>query len=316
MNCRLFGAATCAILFAGEGLGYAQAEDQAAARALFDEGRKLASAGAYPAACPKFEAALKLYASAGALLNLGDCYEKIGRTASAWTTFGQALSLATRMGRADFANEAQLRQTEVETSLSRLVIHVPHAVPGLTIRRDGVDLLRAAWEDGIPVDPGLHIIQAEAPASESWSVSIDVPAGSRTTAVDVPALRPLSIAPAPPAAAALPGPAPSGPPDRRARDAGWILAGAGAAVAVAGGVLMVVEAQRASDSRTNHDLPMYNSTATPWTVGLVAAIAGGAGATTGLVLVAAFGHGASQNQAQGPVWLSVGAGGIRVGGSW
>ena len=59
----------------------AQAEDQAAARALFDEGRALMKAGQYADACPKLEAARRLFTSAGILLNLADCHEKIGRTA-------------------------------------------------------------------------------------------------------------------------------------------------------------------------------------------------------------------------------------------
>ena len=63
----------------------AQAEDQAAARALFAEGRALMKASKYAEACPKLEAARKLFTSAGILLNLADCHEKIGRAASAWT---------------------------------------------------------------------------------------------------------------------------------------------------------------------------------------------------------------------------------------
>ncbi len=65
---------------------HAQAEDRAAARALFDEGRQLMAAERYDAACPKFEAARKLAQSTGVLLNLGECYERLGRTASAWDT--------------------------------------------------------------------------------------------------------------------------------------------------------------------------------------------------------------------------------------
>src|SRR5688572_27022649 len=85
---------------------HAQAENQAAARALFEEARDLAKAGNYSAACPKFEAANRLYASPGALLNLADCYEHLGRTASAWSQFGEAASVAERADRSDVAEEA------------------------------------------------------------------------------------------------------------------------------------------------------------------------------------------------------------------
>ena len=92
-------AASLAVVTLAPRMLRAQAEDQAAARALFNEGRELLTAGRYAEACPKFEAARKLYASAGILLNLGDCYERLGRTASAWTEFGEAVSLARRTAR-------------------------------------------------------------------------------------------------------------------------------------------------------------------------------------------------------------------------
>ena len=122
----------------------AQAEDQAAARSLFDEGRKLMKAGKYDDACPKLEAASKLYASAGILLNLGDCFEKIGRTASAWTEFGQSAAVADRADRRDQAAEAKRRQAALEPKLARLTIHVPREVPGLVVSRDSTDLGPAA----------------------------------------------------------------------------------------------------------------------------------------------------------------------------
>src|SRR5262245_40177202 len=92
----------------------AVAQDEAAARALFDEARRLKGRGEYDKACPKFEAATKLYGGSGLLLNLGDCYEHLGRTASAWTTFGEAASTAARLGRADDEKEAKKRQTALE----------------------------------------------------------------------------------------------------------------------------------------------------------------------------------------------------------
>ena len=58
--------------------------NKAAAEALFSEGRSLASAGKCDEAIPKFQASQKLDPGIGTLLNLADCYEKVGRTASAW----------------------------------------------------------------------------------------------------------------------------------------------------------------------------------------------------------------------------------------
>jgi hypothetical protein len=168
----------------------AQAEDQAASRALFDEGRRFADSGKYDQACPKFEAARKLYISAGILLNLGDCYEKIGRTASAWTTFGEAASVANRTKRIEDAAEAKRRQALLEPRLDRLSIHVTREEPGLTVRWDGVEVPSAAWDEPIPVDPGPHEIRVEALGYAPWAISVSLSPQEPTTTVDVPELRP------------------------------------------------------------------------------------------------------------------------------
>ena len=119
----------------------AQAEDQAAARVMFEQGRELMKAGQYAAACPKLEAARKLYTSAGILLNLADCHEKTGKTASAWAEFGEAVTVATRTNRPDDADEARRRKAALETSLARIVIRVPRPAPGMVVKRDGAILV-------------------------------------------------------------------------------------------------------------------------------------------------------------------------------
>src|ERR1700723_479579 len=101
--------AACAVALAtmgASGLAAAQAESEAAARELFNEARELAGKGQYAPACPKLEAASKLYRGSGLLITLGDCYEHLGRTASAWTTFGDAASVAAAIGRSDDEAEA------------------------------------------------------------------------------------------------------------------------------------------------------------------------------------------------------------------
>ena len=167
---------------------YSQVGDEAMARALFDEGRKLMEAGQYSAACPKFETARHVYASTGVLMNLADCYEKTGRTASAWTTFGDAASVASRAGREGDESEAQRRQTALEPRLSHLVIRVIHEAPGLRLKDDGVEIPHGAWNASIPVDPGVHELAAEAPDRQSWKKSFEVSGTSQTTTVEVPEL--------------------------------------------------------------------------------------------------------------------------------
>src|SRR6516165_8666630 len=63
------------------------AGDEAEARVLFFEARKLVAAGQYSSACPKFEESYRLDPGIGTNFNLADCYEHTGRIASAWARF-------------------------------------------------------------------------------------------------------------------------------------------------------------------------------------------------------------------------------------
>jgi serine/threonine-protein kinase len=299
---------------------HAQAEDQAAARALFAEGRALMKAGQYANACPKLEAARKLFTSAGILLNLADCHEKIGRTASAWTEFGDAAAVAKRTNRDDDAEEATRRQSALEPSLARLAIRVAHDVPGLSVRRDGAPIAAAAWGAALPVDPGTHEIHAEAAGFEPWTGSATVSTPGQTVTIDVPELHATLRASAPASGRVKPVLVTVVPSDTPPADnvVPWALIGGGGAVAVGGIVLMLIEAGHASDARTNNDPAAYDAAKTPWTIGLVGAIAGLASAGVGVALLVAH-PGESAPAAAAPTvsaWGDRSSGGLLLAGSW
>src|SRR5258706_2634131 len=87
-------ALSCTMLSAGVGEKVARAEatlaDKAAAQTLFDDGRKLMAAGKFGEACPKLAESQTLDPGVGTPVNLADCYEPGGQTASAWTAFLEA----------------------------------------------------------------------------------------------------------------------------------------------------------------------------------------------------------------------------------
>lgn len=225
--------AIACVLSARPGAAFAEGADEARARALFGQGRQLADAGQYAAACPAFEAASGLFESAGVLVNLGDCYEKLGRTASAWTAFARAAEVASRTDRPQEAAEAKRRQAVLTPRLVRISIGVATGVPGLTVTRDGAIVPAASWGVAVPVDPGDHEIRADAAGYESWTRSISVSNEGQTATIGVPALRSTAFAgeaPKPPAPSSagpsLPSPMPAphvqplrqsaGPPELRA----------------------------------------------------------------------------------------------------
>jgi hypothetical protein len=161
-------------------------------------------AGRYEPACPKLEAASKLYRGSGILLNLGDCYEHTGRLASAWTVFAEAATVAAGQGLREEKNEARRRQGLLEPRLSRMSIVVAHEVAGLVVQRDGVQLEPAAWGAAMPVDSGVHTIQAIAPGHATWETRVTVNEPGRTLTVQVPELIGSDQAPTPTTVPAAP----------------------------------------------------------------------------------------------------------------
>lgn len=166
------------------------AQDAAAAEVLFEQGKVLVRQGNYAEACPKFAESHRLAASAGALLNLGECYVKLGKTASAWAAFREAVGSAQAAGQTEREQYARERAGELEPSLAKIVIAVPPAaeVPGLAVSRDGVELGRAVWGTPIPVDPGSHEIRVIAPGKKSWSTRVTIASAAPLTRVTVPSL--------------------------------------------------------------------------------------------------------------------------------
>src|ERR1700735_1999583 len=77
------------------------------AEALFEEARSLVAAGKYAEACPKFADSERLGPSVATLLNLANCWEKAGHTATAWATYREAASAANAAGRKDYLATAQ-----------------------------------------------------------------------------------------------------------------------------------------------------------------------------------------------------------------
>jgi len=180
------------------------ASNQAAAEALFNQGRALAAKGSYAEACPKFEASQQLDPGLGTLLNLAECYEKIGKTASAWAEYREAIPLARAAGskvREDLATE---RAQALESRLSTITIRAmagPNDSAALDVRRDGVPVQPAELGAPIPVDPGPHVVEASAPGKQKWSSTIQVGDAAKLS-VDVPALNPAPAGAATPATTA------------------------------------------------------------------------------------------------------------------
>jgi len=210
-----------------------------AAEALFEQGTSLMTAGRYAEACAKFEASQALDAGIGTLLYLGDCYERSGRSASAWATFREAESLARADAQTERAQIAATRAKALEHRLSRFALVVPdeHRVPGLSVTLDGETVPAASYDDYLPIDPGEHRVVVSAPGRQKFEKLVTIaPKGPGRYRMLVPELEPVASAPS------------VETPGSGLRTAGLVTAGAGVLTIGAGAVLGVLASEKNEES--------------------------------------------------------------------
>jgi hypothetical protein len=164
--------------------------DKAAAETHFQRGKAQLEEGRLEEACGQFEASQKLDPAVGTLLFLGDCYERRGQTASAWATFEEASSQASRQGQTQRQRIAGVRAAALVPQLSTLTIVVERITAGsqLQLRRNGAVIPPQSYGTALPVDPGPHRVEASAPGYESWATEVTVPGQASAVTVRVPAL--------------------------------------------------------------------------------------------------------------------------------
>ena len=234
----------------------AQTHDAAAGETLFQEGRRLMRNREFGPACAKLEESYRLDPATGTLLNLAECEEQLGRTATAWQHWRTA---ADQMPSGDKRRSTAIgRAAGLEKNLARLTITLPpSAPPNAVVKRDGVALGAASLGLALPVDPGNHMLVVIAPGREKREVEVSLRAREqRAVVIEVGA----ASEPAPSAAIAKPSnpsPAPdpkSGPVETALRIAptsepstptfGYALLGAGA-LGLGAGVFFMTQAMAA-----------------------------------------------------------------------
>jgi hypothetical protein len=335
--------AAASLLLATTLVGSARAQapsgsEKVTAEALFEEGRRLVAGGKYGEACPKFQASQKLDPSAGTLLNLASCWEKQGRTATAWGAYKEAASAADAAGRRDYLATAQRHADALVPKLARLTVSVDKPVDGLQIKRDGTPVDGAEWGVPIPVDTGSHTIEASAPGHKGWASAVAVGQDGAQAALTVPELEalpaeaPAVVAPSLPAPvvpAAAP-PAPAVLPDHSSggtqRPIGIGIAGLGVVGVGLGTAFGLVAKGKYNDSLANCE-PANANLCSPTglsqrdsarTAGNVSSIAFGVGAAAlvgGVVLWLTAPSGAGRGGAVGIAVLPA-LGGAAVEGAW
>lgn len=304
-------------VLSSEALAQGGAGASATAESLFREGRDLMIEEKYPEACAKFEASYGLEPTLGTLLNLANCHELEGRTASAWAEFLRASATARAASQPEREQVARERAKALESRLMRLQIVVPEAsrVAGLEVLRDQIAVETAAWGSAIPVDPGKHVVEAKAPGKQSATHEVLLTTEGVTVQLELPPLEdeaPEPVTPTPAAStastpAAKPGSSPqpqSSPPpgDVRVdtddgstqRVLGIVVGSVGAAGLAAGSVFGALAKSKWDDAQgegcrngvctTNAGQDASEDANRFATIGTIGLAGGGALLVTGVVL--------------------------------
>jgi hypothetical protein len=175
-------------------------EPSPAARAetLFQAGRQLMREGRYAEACPKLEESQHLDPAPGTRLNLADCWERAGRTASAQREFLAVSVDAEKNGEKERAAIARARAKQLENKLTKLALMVPAEarVAGLQLFRNSVLVAEAEWSTPQPVDPGSFVIEARAPGRRNYRSEFALRGDAATHNLTIPTLVSNGAAPA------------------------------------------------------------------------------------------------------------------------
>ena len=261
-----FGLCVAALLCVGRAHAEGSAADKAAAEALFDRGLALMRDGKYQEACQRLEQSQAVERGIGTMLYLAECYEKSGRTASAWALFREASSWAQAAGQSDRAEAGKRRAERLEKTLSHVTIRVVATgrADGLELKDNGAPVHPSVWGVSIPVDPGVHKVEARAKGHKSWSGEVTVADRGGSAEIEVPPLEPLpqAVAQVPPSPAvtasagadAAKGPASTAPVDHgmpAQRIAALAVGGAGV-VGLVIGAAFGIRAINKNDSAKDH----------------------------------------------------------------
>jgi hypothetical protein len=149
--------------------------------------------GDYAVACAELSESEDLDPQVGTALNLAYCYEQLGRTASAWSTWLKAASEATAKGQTERADVASVRAALLQKRLVHLTVTVKpqRARQRIQVTIDRAPLAPTDWGVPLPQDPGDHELVATADGFRPWRSRCTVATGAEPTVV-VPELEPIT----------------------------------------------------------------------------------------------------------------------------
>ena len=215
----------------------------AEAEALFQRGVGLMKADNCADAIPEFLKSAALERSAATLLNLGTCYARLGRKATAWKRFREAATTA-QDEQDDAVRERALQAMNIlAPTLTKVQIVTPPSAAPFLIRVNG-EVIHDYDGLPLPLDSGESVIEAASPGHEPWRRSVQANDLGATIVIQVPELQPLPPTPPRPESQA-----PYEPPRRDLRVPAIVVGGSGVAAIVVGSVFGISAKKTYDDSK-------------------------------------------------------------------
>ena len=222
----------------------ANAQDIAAAEALYNTGFADMQAGRYETGCKALAESQRLDPRMGTLFTLATCEAEWGRIATAVTRFGDYLALYDRLPDDRKTAQAERRKVAAETrdklipDVPQLALSLPKEAPvGTLVKRDGDMVAAAALGLSLPVDPGDHTVSTQPPGGPIWEQRLTIAKGEKkrvTLQVKAAKVEPPLRASG---TATAPGVEPVSPGLSGQRVAAYMVGGVGLAGLIGGGVL-------------------------------------------------------------------------------
>jgi hypothetical protein len=232
--------------------------DPERAKELFSEGRRLSNEALYEQACPLFEQSLALESRPSTQFNLAECWEKLGKLASAQALYLKVAQAMHGAGDTSRENVARRRAELLTPRLCGLSIELQKPTRDLVISFAGKPFEPQRWGQVEPVDPATYTVQATAPGKKPWSTEVEVEACPTLVSVSVPALEDAptkAVAAAPPHKPATPAPRQSIPQTYQGEEPSRfpllpvVIAGAGAGALVFGTVFAAKYGSKNDDAK-------------------------------------------------------------------
>jgi len=302
------------------------AGQRATAEALFQQAAELMEQKKFDQACEQFAASQELDPALGTTLYLADCYEQLGKTASAWALFQEAADGARRAQQADREQIANERAASLKVRLSKLELRVSpqHRVPGLELRLNDTPVPSASWNGPLPVDPGPTRVEARAPGKKPWSVQVKIADGPSTQVVEVGQL----VDAPQPVSSALDEKLTARDPGATQRTVGYVVGAVGVVGLALGGYFGYRAMSLNKDSKgecraddpnacTNEGAATRQDAHTAATLSTITSISGGVLLGTGLTVVFTAPSAAPSRAGSGlPAQAALPAFGLQLRGAW